>query len=615
VTEPRVAEFAEGVEVETRVGARLVTGVGARLRSWRVGWALLVGYLLLSMLLWHSMLGGVGSRAPEGGQGDPGLFMWWLGWAAHAVTHGLDPLRTTYLQAPNGVSAVWNTSVLALGVPMTPVTLLFGTAASFNVLLILSPALSCWSASKWLRRHVGTLPAACAALLYGFSPFMLTHLGSHLHLTFLVLPPLILLLVEDLLVGARPLWPTAPLLGVTVAVQYFIGSEVLLMLALTLMPVAALLAARRAQFVRARTARLLAAGLMSLGVAAVLLAYGLHDQFPSDYRMDTPIFQASAYVSALGNLVRPIPRLFFSGGAPRGGLSSAENGSYIGWPLILTLLIIMVMLRKNLMVVVAGLVAVVAVICELDPRVAVSGSDRIALSPLTWVQHFVPLTANILPARFASVFFLAAALILAYGLATAISLLTTNRWQGWAGITMIAVALASLLPGPPARLRPVPAVPAFFTDGTMQRVIPAGSTVMVAPMATIANSDAEYWQSNTGMWFRQLGGYMLNNRGDGHPSLAPRQDALVNLFAGDATHIGTEPVSGSLLIRARRELDDSGATFFLMGPSSKTAVVQRQIAVQLLGRSPDFADAGVSVWRLPRHCTAVTAGVGRLCPP
>jgi len=44
-------------------------------------------------------------------------------------------------------------------------------------------------------------------------------------------------------------------------------------------------------------------------------------------------------------------------------------------------------------------------------------------------------------------------------------------------------------------------------------------------------------------------------------------------------------------------------------------VVQRQIAVQLLGRSPDFADAGVSVWRLPRHCTSVTAGVGRLCPP
>ena len=65
--------------------------------------------------------------------------------------------------------------------------------------------------------------------MFGFSPFVIAHSnGGHLNFTWLFLLPVILMLVEDLLWRAeRPLWPQAPLLGLVIAVQLFIGSEAL----------------------------------------------------------------------------------------------------------------------------------------------------------------------------------------------------------------------------------------------------------------------------------------------------------------------------------------------------------------------------------------------------
>ena len=77
-----------------------------------------------------------------------------------------------------------NTSVLAIGVVLAPVTWLFGPVASMNVALTLAPVLSALAMFVLLQRWVSWPPASfVGGLFYGFSPFVLVSLAdAHLML-------------------------------------------------------------------------------------------------------------------------------------------------------------------------------------------------------------------------------------------------------------------------------------------------------------------------------------------------------------------------------------------------------------------------------------------------
>lgn len=582
--------------------------VRQRLLSWRVGGGLFLVYLVLGLLFWRALLGHFGTHTLGGAGGDAGLFISWLQWDAYSVTHGLNPLHNGYLQAPYGMSAVWNTSVLALGIPLTPITYLFGAPASFNLIMVASPILSALAASKWLRRHVDTIPAFLGGLIYGFSPFVIGQSAGHAHLTFLALIPLIVICLENVFwYSERPLWPSAPLLGLLVALQYFISSEILLMLAISMVPAVIVLVAFRWRETKLRAKQVTVAAGVAIGVAVVLLAYPLLDQFSDAYRMDKPVQTASDFIGKKSYLWEATSALAFHGNPPAD--RAVENGMYVGWPLGIALLITVIVLRRRMYVWLAVIVAGFAVVCEVDLHIG-----GVEVSPLTHLQRLVPLTASVLPMRFASVFFLAAAFLFALGVAELMRVGVTRRWVGAVGAVLVLVTLASLLPG---KTRATPAVfktPEFFTSDVMKQTIPEGSTVMIAPMASSVNVVAEYWQVKANFWFKQLGGYGLNNQGTGIPTFVPRQRTLLQLFGSDRTGKTFTPQRLQDLVRnGRTELANSGATFFILGPSKLDVDAQLALAVQLLGRGPDLTTAGVQIWRLSEKCGTDVA-VGPLCP-
>ena len=86
------------------------------------------------------------------GCGDPALFMWFLEWPAYALAHGHNPFYSTAMFHPGGINLLSNTSVLAIGVPLAPVTWLFGPVATLNVAQTLAPVLSALSTFWLLRR-------------------------------------------------------------------------------------------------------------------------------------------------------------------------------------------------------------------------------------------------------------------------------------------------------------------------------------------------------------------------------------------------------------------------------------------------------------------------------
>ena len=187
------------------------------------------------MLLWWNVWASHPTSVTTCGCGDPALFTSFIEWPAYAIRHGLNPFYSTAIHYPVGVNMLANTSVLAIGVTLAPITWLFGPVATLNVASTLAPVLSGLAMFVLLRRWVTWSPAAfVGGLLYGFSPFMVIALSwAHLMLAMAAVPPLILLCLDELLIRQRrrPV-VIGVILGLLVALQFFIGSEILLIVAL-----------------------------------------------------------------------------------------------------------------------------------------------------------------------------------------------------------------------------------------------------------------------------------------------------------------------------------------------------------------------------------------------
>ena len=183
---------------------------------------------MLGVIVWWHVWASGPSVTLAAGSSDPAQEVWFLAWALHALEHGANPFFSHAQYAPAGVNLLANTSILALGVVLSPVTALFGPVVAFNVAVTLAPALSATAAFFAVRRYAAWQPAAfVGGLCYGFGPFVATDLRfGHLNLTFLAIPPLILLALDDLFVRrSRPAPAVGAVLGGLVVVQFFVRTE------------------------------------------------------------------------------------------------------------------------------------------------------------------------------------------------------------------------------------------------------------------------------------------------------------------------------------------------------------------------------------------------------
>ncbi len=239
-------------------------------------------YLALSTLLWWHVWAGHPTTVATCGCNDPALTVWFLAWPASALTHGHNPFYSSALFHPAGINLLSNTGILGIGIPLAPVTWLWGPVATLNVASTLGPALSalsmCWLLLRWVRFG---LAAFVGGLVFGFSPFVFTNLAvGHLNLSVLFLFPLMVGCLDDLLVRQhhRPL-VTGAALGGLVALEFFVSTEMLAVMALTSVLGMVLLvvyaALRRPQDLVSRASH----GLRGVGtavvVAGLLLAYPL----------------------------------------------------------------------------------------------------------------------------------------------------------------------------------------------------------------------------------------------------------------------------------------------------------------------------------------------------
>ena len=533
---------------------------GRRLRtSWPVGI-----YLLAAGVLFAPLLGHLTTRSIGGNDAD--LFAWWLAATPASLLHGHLPFTSSDLFAPSGINAMWNTSVIALGVLAAPLTLGVGPLASLNVLLFVAPVLSAWAAYRLARRYSGVAPAGTAGLLYGFSPYFVGQ-AAHLHLTFAVFPPLLVGLLLEAVVHQRArAHRLGLLLGVVIAVQLLVSEELLATSAVLAGMTMVILAARFRAGLVARLSYLGRVTAVAAMTATLLAALPLSYQFFGPQRPIGPIQAHHPGADLLAFLIPTRLQLVHPEHPGRVllaalGSNLSEQTAYMGLPMAALVVVAIYRLRGTGWSWL-GLPLVLAGILTLGSRLTVGGHVFAVPLPAAGLAD-LPVFASIIPVRFSIYVFLFAALLTAAVLERR-PVAPAPR----AGLAcLVILVLVSLLPA-----RPFPAYPAstprFFLTRQDVALIPRGGPLLVAPWPSAGYAAPMLWQANARMRLRLIGGYGVVPGGRSAAVFQRPEPLIDQIVGGVASGTPAPPVTTALARRLAAEARGLRATAILIGPSA-----------------------------------------------
>ncbi len=519
-----------------------------RLRRYGPPTAAVLVYTTLAAFVYGVHPPATGVTLPPCACGDISSQVWFLAWPAYALSHGLNPLYTTWADYPHGVNLMNNTADPLLGIIFAPFTLAYGALSTFSLLMRLAFALSGMSMFFVLRRWVRWWPAAfVGGLLFEFSPFMVGQSQSHLFLVFLPLPPIMMALLDELVMRRRHIVRNGILLGVVVAAQLMISPEILAIMVLAALCGLVVMAIRRPRAALERSRDLLRGALSAGATFLVLAAYPIWIYFRGPFHVSGPphpVSELDQYHSYPASLIYPTSLQRFGLGSwlAKGMVLVQKNGvehtTYIGIPLLVLLAFIWIRCRRVGQVQLFMLVALGGWVVTLGPG---KGSIKLPYALLMKL----PLISGALDLRYSSVMYLGIAVVLAVGLdrmrsegvlsgfrarpaavppprgslpppgsLVAGEPATGERQAGWTGLRLgpalgclgiAAVALLPLLPALPYRST-FAGVPALFTAPNSPLV--PGSVVLSYPLPVSyggSNDQALLWQSAASMRFKLIG--------------------------------------------------------------------------------------------------------------
>lgn len=506
-------------------------------------------------------------------RGDPDQALWFVAWPAYAITNGHSPVFTDFILYPSGVNLLWNASVTLPALLAAPITLIGGPILTYNVLLTVATALSCWTAFLACRSaNASVVGAFMGGLLYGFSPFVTLHALGHLNIVMIFVPPLCLLLLGRLLEERRVLL-SGLAIGSLLAVQLVIWHELVVSTAigLVVLGVASIIGRTDKEDALRRIVR---------GGAAATFAFILLGALPVAYFLTGPqrprgsLHDPGRFVLDVRNLVVPSrAQLFSPSGAEaisveRAGTFGEWNG-YLGIPMLLLLAYITWRGRRDRRVIaLVGSIAVVTLLA-FDPSIHVGSRDVSLL-------RVIPIVNHLLPSRLMVIVFAFMALLIAHSI-DAEWLRGTGRRVLIGGLLLTVVAWFPAVPFP----RTSHPMPSFFRSGALN-TIPRGSVALVFP-----SREGMVWQARSHMWFRSPAGRAFA------PTtglLRRTKEAVRNSEAGRALP------SPAKQEKIRAELAKVDVETIVLGPMPRRQQVGALFAA-LAGKDPTVVD-GVLLWKL-----------------
>jgi hypothetical protein len=570
------------------------TPAGGRAVTWLVLGCYLLGAVALTWHLWADPAGRAQVVPANGVSHDIDLFAWFLRYEATAVAHGrLPDLVTTALNAPQGVNLMWNTSFLLPGVVFAPLTLAIGPQATLTILLTLGFAGSAATMFWVLRRWGASLAAAAlGGAVFGFSPALRIAAVGHYHLQFAVLLPLIIDALLRLVTGrGRPV-RTGAWLGLLTAAQLFIAEETVALTAVAGAVIVVVLAASRPRAVPGLVRGTVTGLAAAAGVLLVTAGYPLWVQFHGPLMEQGSPWKPGHFRNHPGDFVNGPSGVLLHSQATVAYLDQhavrmVEYFAYLGWPMLVVLVLAAVCFWRDLRVRALALTFVVLEVLSLGSRTVVVRGLHIPATLMPW--HYLqglPLLSQSLPNRFSLLADGAAAVVLAFSLDLAWGQRAAGRaaaadapaapaadasaadaptadalaadalaapdappavagppspapapapaWRKAAAVALIALALVPIIPLPLQTAAVIP-TPAGWQQAFTRLRLASNARVLVVPLqpATVMR-----WQADTGVPGSVIGGYCIApTPGTGraelcHSGRKPTADYLNDLWLG-----------------------------------------------------------------------------------
>lgn len=569
-------------------------------------------YLALALAAWwHAWAGGLGYSVPAGSI-DPVAGIWYFAWALHFLAHPTNPFYTHAIFAPTGTNVLVTPSTLALGVLFAPLTLAAGPIASFAVAVTLAPAAGALAAFFAARRYVRWQPAAfVAGLCYGFGPFAAVDLRvGHLNLAFLAVPPLVLLCLDSLLArGTARLLATGFALGLLLVVQFFVSTEMEVLLGLELLVALVLAAALHRRVVAERLRSAFRGLAVAAGVCVVALAYPAWMALAGPGHVVGPVWKTIPQLSStLLSTVLP------HGERPLVGFVSSGNGSYLGVPLLALLAGCLFLWREDRRLRLAVAMAAISFLLSLGYTLHVTAGDTHVPLP-GWIFGRLPVLSSVGLSR------LGAFVDLFAGLAVALVL---DHLRGGdlgrrdlAGRPRAGLALAGIL----AAAVVLPFLPVWRWPYRVEHVTePAvlshpplsdargGDVVVEYPEVDTFQAGAMLWQAEGGLAYALHDGYSIQPAPGGGGSAFQAPDAVEVVFAAAQLGRLPAPLPASVLHDVRASVLSDGAAFVVVlphTPQSSRVVADLRGA---LGPPSRSWPGGGALWVLRRGAGGVSAG-------
>ena len=555
----------------------------------RLGTGLVLGsYVVLSLLLFDPLLQHLSTKLL--GTQDGVLFAWWVKEVPTALFHGHDPLLPGLLLHPHPVNAMWNTSVVLPAILMTPVTMTAGPIATVNLLLVASPAISAAAAYWMCRRFEASRPiAGLGGLLYGFGPYVVDESLGHPHVSLAWFPPVAIVVLRRILVTQEGSAVRAGIiLGVLATAQLLCGEEILASSAIMASVGVILLVLSHPHSVRERGRHAVVALATAAGIGGALMAGPLAVQLLGPNRPQGRLLQTGRYVTDLVTFIAPTKMTLFDP-LELGHLAThvtgnlAEDGGYLGPPLLLLSAFVCWRGRRDSIVRWSVSMAAVAALLSLGSRLHIDG--HVTGIPLPWaLLSRIPVLQDMLPSRLSVYVLLFLSLLVARGL-TGLALTLVTRFAVAAAVAASAVFL---WPHRPISTAQQPPQPAFFT-GDLVRTLPRSSLVVISPTPDSLDPYGMLWQVDAGMRFEILNGYAAP-WADDYP-----QDPTT--LALDAIQQGRPLPSGVTTSSIRQDLQELGASAVVLGPGTAHLGVAEELFTAVIGLPP-VTTGGVTVWIL-----------------
>ncbi|TDB70371.1 hypothetical protein [Micromonospora sp. KC721] len=609
------ARTAPGADRDLALDSTEPAATGSRLTRWRSGLlrhradlAVVLVFLLLAGWVTHGMWPDPSGRVLALNPADQTLYEWFLAVDARAL-HGDFGLLTDKLNAPDGVNLMTNTTVIALGLLLAPVTLLFGAPVTFALLVGANLA---GTAVAWYLLYARTLrarrfAAALGAGLCGFGPGMVSQSNSHLHMTAQWLVPVIVWLVVRLLRAADPGPGTPPRrrlvssavgLAAVVTVQVFVGEEVLFLAAVTLLVMTVTYGLADRGLLRRALPGFAGGLLFAAGLALIVLGGPLWFQFAGPQGVADGMFSPHYFSADLRSWWTLSPlSVFGDDSSARLTTGPAEYNTFLGLPLLLVVVGCALWLSphgpaRRPLVRACVVAALVMGALSLGPQVVLDGERSQLPGPYALLAG-LPVVDAALPMRFGLAVLPLAGTLLVLAVDRAL------RSPGRARRLVPAAVAAALITTFPAPLPTAdrPALPEFISGGHWRGCVRPGGVLVPVPAATPKEPWPMRWATAADAQFAIPEGFFIGPYGaHGSAAMGTYKRPTSQLLAEVAQQGGEPVIDEERRRQARVDAAYWGAACVAVTDDAPHAENLRRTLVELYGPGTRIADAWT--WRV-----------------